>query len=58
MIRSRIILLAEDNPNGVKLTIHAFERGNICNEIVVVGDGEEAIDYLATVQFANSLCPT
>ena len=40
MIRSRIILLVEDNPNDVKLTIHAFEQSNISNEIVVVGDGE------------------
>jgi two-component system, response regulator len=46
MIRGRIILLVEDNPNDVKLTIHAFEQSNISNEIVVVGDGEEAIDYL------------
>jgi two-component system response regulator len=46
MIRSRIILLVEDNPNDVKLTMHAFEKSNISNEIVVVGDGEEAIDYL------------
>jgi two-component system, response regulator len=46
MIRSRIILLVEDNPNDVKLTISAFEKSNVSNEIVVVGDGEEAIDYL------------
>jgi CheY-like chemotaxis protein len=46
MIRSRIILLVEDNPNDVKLTMHAFEQSNISIEIVVVGDGEEAIDYL------------
>ena len=46
MIRSRVILLVEDNPNDVKLTMHAFEKSNISNEIIVVGDGEEAIDYL------------
>jgi two-component system response regulator len=46
MIRSRIILLVEDNPNDVKLTMSAFEKSNVSNEIVVVGDGEEAIDYL------------
>jgi two-component system response regulator len=46
MNRSRIILLVEDNPNDVKLTMRAFEKSNISNEIVVVGDGEEAIDYL------------
>jgi two-component system response regulator len=46
MIRSRIILLVEDNANDVKLTMRAFEKSNVSNEIVVVGDGEEAIDYL------------
>ena len=46
MIRSRVILLVEDNPNDVKLTMYAFEKSNISNEIIVVGDGEEAIDYL------------
>jgi two-component system, response regulator len=46
MIRSRIILLVEDNANDIKLTMHAFEKSNVSNQIVVVGDGEEAIDYL------------
>jgi two-component system response regulator len=46
MIRSRIILLVEDNANDVKLTMRAFEKSKVSNEIVVVGDGEEAIDYL------------
>jgi two-component system response regulator len=46
MIRSRIILLVEDNPNDVELTMRAFEKSDVSSEIVVVGDGEEAIDYL------------
>jgi two-component system response regulator len=46
MIRSGIILLVEDNPNDVKLTMRAFEESKISSEIVVVGDGEEAVDYL------------
>jgi two-component system response regulator len=46
MIRSRIILLVEDNANDVKLTMRAFEKSKVSNEIVVVRDGEEAIDYL------------
>jgi two-component system response regulator len=46
MIRGRLILLVEDNPNDVKLTMRAFEKSNVSNEIVVVGDGEEAIEYL------------
>jgi two-component system response regulator len=46
MIRSRIILLVEDNPNDVELTARAFERSHLANEIVVACDGEEAINYL------------
>ena len=40
------ILLVEDNPDDVKLTINAFEKNNITNEIVVVNDGVKALDYL------------
>lgn len=40
------ILLVEDNPDDVELTLLAFEEGGICNEIVVAHDGEEALDYL------------
>jgi len=46
MIRTGIILLVEDNPNDVVLTMRAFEKCNISNEIVVVSDGQEALDYL------------
>jgi two-component system, response regulator len=44
--RTRVILLVEDNPNDVELTLRAFERSNLDNEIVVVRDGEQAIHYL------------
>jgi Response regulators consisting of a CheY-like receiver domain and a winged-helix DNA-binding domain len=40
------ILLAEDNPNDVELTLEALARDNLANEIVVVEDGAEALDYL------------
>ena len=46
MIRSRIILLVEDNPDDVELTLRAFEKSNIVNDIIVARDGEEALDYL------------
>lgn len=46
MIRNRIILLVEDNPNDVELTLRAFEKSNFGNEIVVARDGEQAIHYL------------
>ncbi len=42
----KTILLVEDNPDDVELTIRAFEKANLKNPIVVVGDGSEAIDYL------------
>jgi CheY-like chemotaxis protein len=40
------ILLAEDNANDVELTMTALRENNIANEIVVVRDGAEALDYL------------
>lgn len=45
-MKNKNILLVEDNPDDVKLTIHAFEKNKITNEIVVVNDGVEALDYL------------
>jgi len=40
------ILLVEDNPDDVELTLLAFEEGGICNDMIVAYDGEEALDYL------------
>jgi CheY-like chemotaxis protein len=40
------ILLAEDNPQDVELTLAALGEHNLANEVVVVGDGAEALDYL------------
>lgn len=46
MTRNRVILLVEDNPNDVELTLRAFEKSQVLNEIVVARDGEQAIHYL------------
>ena len=51
---SKTILLVEDNPDDVELTIRALKKNNIANAIDVVRDGEEALDYLAaTGKYAN-----
>ncbi|MGH8467501.1 MAG: response regulator [Gammaproteobacteria bacterium] len=42
----KTILLVEDNPNDVELTIDALADYRLANEIVVVNDGEAALDYL------------
>ncbi|MCL4489946.1 MAG: response regulator [Chloroflexi bacterium] len=41
-----IILLVEDSPDDEALTLRAFRKNNIRNEIRVVHDGAEALDYL------------
>ncbi|HXG00661.1 MAG TPA: response regulator [Bacteroidota bacterium] len=42
----RTILLAEDNPNDVELTLEALSSYNLANQVVVVSDGAEALDFL------------
>lgn len=42
----KIILLVEDNPDHELLTLRALKMNNIINEVVVVRDGAEALDYL------------
>lgn len=59
---SKVILLIEDNPSDEKLTIVAFKKCGVSNEVVVARDGVEALDYLfGTGKYAGrdtSLIPT
>lgn len=40
------ILLVEDNPNDVELTLHALKKHNLANRIHVVRDGAKALDFI------------
>ncbi len=49
MSESKRILLVEDSPNDVALTLEAFEQSNLAGEVDVVRDGQQALDYLHSV---------
>lgn len=42
----KAILLVEDNPDDVALTLRAFKKNNIVNDVTVARDGVEALDFL------------
>lgn len=46
MVKGKVILLVEDNPRDEALTLRALKKSNIVNDVVVVRDGVEALDYL------------
>jgi two-component system response regulator len=47
MVQSPVeILLVEDNPHDVELTLHVFERNGIANRMHVVRDGAEALEFI------------
>jgi two-component system response regulator len=45
-MRDTFILLVEDNPDDEALTLRALARNNVTNDVVVVRDGQEALDFL------------
>lgn len=45
-MKLKTILLAEDNPMDVELTLEALSENNLANNVVVVKDGVEAMEYL------------
>jgi CheY-like chemotaxis protein len=46
MTKEATILLVEDNQDDVDLTLWAFQKSNISNRIVVMRNGQEALDYV------------
>jgi len=53
-MKEKHILLVEDDPDDVKLTLKALQKSRVANTVEVVWDGVEALDYLfATGKFAG-----
>lgn len=44
--RSVELLLVEDNPNDVELTLHALRKNHLANRVEIVRDGAEALEFL------------
>lgn len=56
--RTREILLVDDNPSDVRLTLEAFKDAKLANNISVAGDGVEALEYLRRVgKYAGAVKP-
>jgi two-component system, response regulator len=45
-LKSKVIMLVEDNPRDEALTLRALRKSNVANKVVVARDGVEALDYL------------
>lgn len=46
MNEKNIVLLVEDNPDDVALTLRAFKKMNLGNQVIVCKDGEEGLDFM------------
>jgi CheY-like chemotaxis protein len=47
-MKNKTILLVEDNPDDVQLTLRALKKSNIANDVTVARDGVEALEHLAS----------
>ena len=47
-MKNKIILLVEDNPDDVQLTLRALKQNHILNKVEIASDGVAALEYLAT----------
>lgn len=54
---NRTILLVEDNPDDEALTLHALQKNNLGNTVVVARDGVQALDYLFGHEDAQKQTP-
>lgn len=45
-MKDRFILLVEDNPDDVALTLRALKKNHVSNEVIVATDGADALDFL------------
>lgn len=53
-MKNKVVLLVEDNPDDEELTRLAFQECRLANKLIVVRDGQEALDYLfATGKYAD-----
>jgi DNA-binding response OmpR family regulator len=57
-MKDKIILLVEDNPDDEALTLRALKNNNISNEVKVMRDGQQAIDYFFGKSASTNPVPT